>query len=73
MRMSSLLSAAVFAASLAAGPGVMAADFSGIPQLPQQLTQLPADPPAVQQHFQNGQTGLYDSPDFVLPPYEIYP
>jgi hypothetical protein len=65
--MSSFLTAAAFVASLAASTGAMAANFSGIPSLPQQETQVPADPPA----HRHEQTSPYDSPDFVVPPYEI--
>jgi allophanate hydrolase subunit 2 len=62
----------------------MAANFSGIPPMPQQQTQNPADPtppklaqfpadPPVQMHLDRAQTGPYDSPSFVVPPYEIEP
>jgi hypothetical protein len=62
----------------------VATNFSGIPPMPgqedyvpsgpatQKLTQFPADPP-VQMHRNDAQTGPYDSPDFVVPPYEIQP
>ena len=78
MRMSSLLTTAAFAASLVASTAAMATNFSGIPEMPQpQLqAQYPADPPVhqqlpYQQQLRNQQTGPYDSPDFVVPPYEI--
>ena len=84
MRISSFLAATAFAASLAVSSGAWATDFSGIPLMPGQegydssrnsqlQAQYPADPP-VQQHFQRAQPrGAYDSPDFVVPPYEIEP
>ncbi len=62
----------------------MATNFSGIPPMPQEqaqnqtdptqtkLAQCPADPP-VQKHLNDAQPSLYDSPDFVVPPYEIQP
>ena len=68
MRMSSLLTAAAFVAALAGSNATFAANFSGIPE---QQTRLPADPPAVHQPLQRHQTSPYDSPDFVVPPYEI--
>jgi hypothetical protein len=68
--MSSFLTASAFVVSLAASTGAMAANFSGIPEMPQQQAQDPIDPPG-QQQLQPGQTGPYDSPDFVVPPYEI--
>ena len=80
MRMSSLLAAA-FVVSLAASTSAMAANFSGIPPMPgqeaqdpttPQLAQYPADPP-VQMHLNRSQTNPYDSPNFVVPPYEIEP
>lgn len=78
MRTSSLLTTAAFAVSLVASTAAMAANFSGIPEMPQpQLqAQYPSDPPVhqqlpYQQQLQNQQTGPYDSPDFVVPPYEI--
>ena len=70
MRMSSLLTAAAFVVSLAGSTAAFAANFSGVPALPQQQTLLPADP-AVHQQLRHEQTGPYDSPDFVVPPYEI--
>lgn len=84
MRMSSLLRAAAFVASLSACTSAMGTSFSGIPPMPQQpaqnpvdptlqkLAQFPADPP-VQMHLNPVQTSPYDSPDFVVPPYEIEP
>jgi hypothetical protein len=80
--MSSLLSAAAFVVSLAASTGAMATNFSDIPPVPgqqdyvssdstsQKLAQFPADPP-VQMHLKHAQSSPYDSPDFVVPPYEI--
>ena len=82
MRLSSLLTATAFAASLAASTSAMATNFSGIPPVPgqedyvssnptqQKLAQFPADPP-VQMHLNHAQSSPYDSPDFVVPPYEI--
>ena len=70
MRMSSILTATAFAVSLAASTGAMAANFSGIPELPQQQAQVPTDPPA-QSQLRHAQPGPYDSPDFVVPEYEI--
>jgi hypothetical protein len=82
MRMSSLLTALAFAVSIAASTSAMATNFSGIPpmpeqqaqnpvdQTPQKLAQFPANPP-VQMHLNRAQTSPYDSPDFVVPPYEI--
>lgn len=64
MRMSSLLTAAAFVASLAGSSAAFAANFSGIPE---QQTQLPADPP-VHQQLRHQQTSPYDGPDFVVPP-----
>jgi hypothetical protein len=80
MGMSFLLTTAAFAASLVASTAAMATNFSGIPEMPeqqqQQQAQYPADPPIhqqipYQQQLRNQQTGPYDSPDFVVPPYEI--
>lgn len=82
MRMSSLLTAAAFVVSLAASSGAMATNFSGIPPMPGQEDYVPSAPqqkvaqypgyPAVQLHASQAQTGSpYDSPDFVVPPYEI--
>jgi hypothetical protein len=72
MRMSSFLTAAAFVASLAASTGAMAANFSGTrPFLQQQLAQVPVDPPAQPQQLRHQQTSPYDSPDFIVPPYEI--
>jgi hypothetical protein len=80
----SSLTAAVFAVSLAASANAMATNFSGIPPMPgqqdyvssdstsQKLAQFPADPP-VQMHLNHAQSSPYDSPDFVVPPYEIQP
>jgi hypothetical protein len=58
-------------------------NFSGIPPMPEQalsqtdstsrqLAQFPADPP-VRMHLNQAQTQTspYDSPDFVVPPYEV--
>lgn len=85
MRMSSLLTAAAFVVSLAASTGAMATNFSGIRPMPEQqdyvpsapaqqkLSQFPADPP-VQMRLNHAQSSSpYDSPDFVVPPYEIQP
>ena len=74
MRMSSVLMAAAIAASLSACTTTMGTNFSGIPtDSPSQvLAQYPADPP-VKTHLNNVQTGPYDSPDFVVPPYETQP
>ena len=73
MRMSSVLMAAAFAASLSACTTAMGTNFSGIPEpTSQKLAQYPADPP-VQMPLNNVQTGPYDSPDFVVPPYLIQP
>jgi hypothetical protein len=78
MRKSSLLTAAAFVVSLAASTGAMATDFSGIPPMnpadptDQKVAQFPANPP-VQIHAAQAQTGPYDSPNFVVPPYEIEP
>lgn len=71
MRMSSLLTTAAFAVSLVASTAAFAANFSGIPQSRQQQTLLPPDPP-VQQQLQHQQTGPYDSPDFVIPAYNVF-
>lgn len=78
MRGSSFLMAAALAASLAACSGTMGGtNFSGIPPMPQQaqdssqrLAQYPADPP-VAMHLNPVPASPYDSPDFVVPPYEI--
>ena len=81
MRMSSLLTAAAFVLSLAASTSAMATNFSGIPPMPgqqdyvpapaqQKLSQYPADPP-IQMSVSPAQSSPYDSPDFVVPPYEI--
>ena len=73
MRMSSVLMAAAFAASLSACTTAMGTNFSGIPEpTSQKLAQYPADPP-VQMHLNTVQTSPYDSPDFVVPPYLIQP
>jgi hypothetical protein len=82
MRVSSLLTAAAFAVSLAASTSAMATNFSGIPPMPGEqdyvssnptlLSQYPADPP-VQMNLNHAQSSPYDSPDFVVPPYEIQP
>ena len=64
MRVSSFLTAAAFAVSLAASAGAMAANLSGVPDYPQQRIQDPTNPSGLQQ-------SPYDSPDFVVPPYEI--
>jgi hypothetical protein len=78
MPKSSLLAAAAFVVSLAASASAMATDFSGIPPMnpadpaTQKLAQFPANPP-VQMHLDHAQTGPYDSPDFVVPPYEVEP
>lgn len=73
MRMSSPLTAIAFVASLAVSAGgAMAADFSGIPTMPQQQALTPIDPPA-QHQLRPAQTGPYDSPDFTVPEYEIEP
>ena len=73
MRMSSVLMAAAFAASLSACTTAMGTNFSGIPEpTSQKLAQYPADPP-VEVHLNNVQTSPYDSPDFVVPPYLIQP
>ena len=71
MRISSLLTAAAFAATLAGSNAAFAANFSGAPE---QQTLLPGSPPAYRQlqNLQNQQTGPYDSPDFVVPPYNIF-
>jgi hypothetical protein len=50
----------------------MATNFSGIPPMPQQQAQNPANP-RVQMHFNLAQPSPYDRPDFVVPPYEIQP
>lgn len=80
MRISSLLTTTAFAVSLVASTAAMAANFSGIPEMPQQQqqqqAQYPADPPVhqqlpYQQQLRAQQAGPYDSPDFVVPPYEI--
>ena len=69
MRKSSLLTAAAFALSRAGSSAAFAANFSGIPE---QQTQLPADASVHQQRqLQRHETSPYDSPDFVVPPYEI--
>jgi hypothetical protein len=80
--MSSLLTAAAFVLSLAASTSAMATNFSGIPPMPGQqdyvpsapaqlkLSQYPANPP-VQMSISPAQSSPYDSPDFVVPPYEI--
>ena len=82
MHKSSLLTAAAFIASISASTGAMATNFSGIPPMPQEqaqnqtyptppkLAQFPANVP-VQMHLDRPQFGPYDSPDFVVPPYEI--
>lgn len=77
--LASSLAAAAFVLSLVASAGAMAADFSGVPELPPQqqalapqTAQLPADRPALQQ-LRPAQTGPYDSPDFVVPPYNVHP
>jgi hypothetical protein len=67
MRLSSLLTVAAFAVSLAASTGALAANFSGIPDMPPQQAQDPSDLPGLQP----GQTGPYDSPAFLVPQYEI--
>ena len=78
MRMSSVLMAAAFAASLSACTSAVGTNFSGISGIPEptseKLAQYPADPP-VQMHLNNNnvQTGPYDSTDFVVPPYEVEP
>ena len=72
MRMSSFLTAAALVASLAASTGAMAANFSRIPEMSRQEALDPSDPPN-QPQLQPGQTGPYDSPDFVVPPYEVHP
>lgn len=81
MRSSSILMAAAVVASLSACSSVMGGtNFSGIPPMPEQaqdsasprLAQYPADPP-VAMHLDRVQTSPYDSPDFVVPPYEIEP
>ena len=81
MRSSSILMAAALVASLSACSGTMGGtNFSGIPPMPEQaqdstsqtLAQYPADPP-VQLHRNPVPTSPYDSPDFVVPPYEIEP
>jgi hypothetical protein len=84
MRNSSLLTAVSFIVSIAASTSAMATNFSGIPSMPQEqaqnqpdptlpkLAQFPADPP-VQMHLNDAQSSPYDSPDFVVPPYEIQP
>jgi hypothetical protein len=52
--------------------------------MPQQQAQNPADPtppklaqfaanPPLQMHLNRAQPSPYDSPDFVVPPYEIQP
>jgi hypothetical protein len=66
--MPSFLTAAAFVASLASSTGAVAANFSDIPPFPQQQAQVPADPPAQPQHQQ---PSPYDSPDFIVPSYEI--
>jgi hypothetical protein len=82
MRTSSLLTTAAFVLSLAASTSAMATNFSGIPPMPgqqdyvpsapaqQKLSQYPANPP-VQMSVGPAQSSPYDSPDFVVPPYEI--
>lgn len=71
MRMSSFLTAAAFVVSLAGSTGsAMATNFSGIRGFPQQQAQDPRDPPG-QQQLRPRQTGPYDSPDFVVPSYEV--
>ena len=81
MRKSSLLTAAALVVSLAACTSAAGYNFSGIPPVnatdpaTQKLAQFPANPP-VQMHLnqtQAGQTGPYDSPNFVVPPYEVEP
>lgn len=78
MRMSSSLAAAAFILSLVTSAGAMAANFSGVPETPEQQALMPTvpqvtdDPPALPQ-LRHVQTGPYDSLDFVVPPYEIYP
>jgi hypothetical protein len=74
MRISSVLMVAAFAASLSACTTAMGTNFSGIPtdSPSQKLAQFPADPP-VQMHLDQVQISPYDSPDFVVPPYEIQP
>lgn len=79
MRKLSLLTAAAFVVSLAASTGAMATDFSGVPTMtpttdpaPQKVAQFPANPP-VQLHTEQTQSGPYDSPNFVVPPYEVEP
>ena len=72
MRMSSLLTTAAFAVSLVASTAALAANFSGVPELRQQQTLLPVDRPVYQPQLQYQPTGPYDSPDFVIPPYNIF-
>jgi hypothetical protein len=67
MRASSFLTAAAFAVSLGASTGAIASNFSGVPDYPQAQGQDPTDPPGQRP----GQAAPYDSPDFVVPPYEI--
>jgi hypothetical protein len=75
MRTSSLLIAAALAASLSACSSAMGTNFSGIPTTDwatsQKLAQYPADPAFQLPHGQVQNSSPYDSPDFVVPPYEI--
>lgn len=76
------MSAPVFAADTSPGMSP-ATNFSGIPPVPAQrardpsdptppkLAQFPADPSVQVQVNHAPQFSPYDSPDFVLPPYEI--
>ena len=83
MRSSSLLTAAALVVSLAACTSAIGTDFSGIPSMnstdptAQKLAQFPADPPVQmnpsQMHPSQVRSGPYDSPDFVVPPYETEP
>ena len=65
MRIPPFLTAAAFVAALAASTGAMAANFSGIPPFPQQQPEQQQ-----QQQLRHEQTSPYDSPDFIVPPYE---
>jgi hypothetical protein len=68
---------------MAASTDAMATNFSGIPPMPGQqdyvaptpsqpkLSQYPADPAFQLRQDRQQQTSPYDSPDFVVPPYEI--
>ena len=60
MRISSLLRTATLALSLTAAMGAMTATFAQAASAPRQSQQ------------QTGNTGIYDSPDFVIPQSQIF-